>query len=446
MTLPWDTFQPLGRKASTTPASSARAASDAGGVVVIGAGLAGCWAARLLVERAIPVCIIDRHGRAGSGASGNPAGIVKPYVTRSPCLAMSFHQLAHHYLVEQLRQLQLTASSGFRSCGVLQLVQRAYPESASYTSLDDVSSGERAGLPVRSRTIEFADSGWLNPAALCQLLLDHPLITRYFGREVSSLNKDTDHADDKSGRLWNIELRDDRTIQAAQLILACGEATNLIPAAQQLPLIPARGQISRFALTEGVKPPQCIVNGKHYVIPDGKSVLVGATFTRDSLDSTVRDEDHALNLAGVQQLLPELSIKSAALAGYAGIRATTPDRLPVVGPLPDFATAATVYRDLRHGRVNSQYPTLPVVEDVYIIGGLGSRGVVTAPLCAALVADLITGVSATLSQHASTHRRPVSPTFSNLTGGWSDWAPLVNPVRFLIRNLKRGVAHQNGQC
>jgi len=439
MTLPWDTFQPVG----PTPTDSARAASDTGGVVVIGAGLAGCWAARLLAERAVPVCIIDRHGHAGGGASGNPAGIVKPYVTRSPCLAMSFHELAHRFLVEQLRHLQLSTGSGFVRCGVLQLVQRAYPESASYTLLNDVSSGERAGLPVRSHAIEFADSGWLNPAALCQLLLDHPLITRYFGRDVCALNKATDHAVDKSGRLWNIELRDDRTIQATQLILACGEATNLIPAAQHLPLIPARGQISRFALMEGVKPPQCVVNGKHYVIPDGKSVLVGATFTRDSLDSTVRDEDHALNLAGLQQLLPELSIESAALAGYAGIRATTPDRLPLVGPLPDFAAAATVYRDLRHGRVNSQYPKIPVVEDVYVIGGLGSRGIVTAPLCAALLADLLTGASPTPLQQASTDRRLVSPTFSNLTGGWSDWAPLVNPVRFLIRNLKRGVDPQN---
>ncbi len=434
MTLPWDTIASSDAGAFGSPHKKIPAPLSTPKVVIVGAGLAGCWTARLLAERGIPVSIVDRHAQVANGASGNPAGIVAPYVTRSPSLAMSFHELAHRYLLKRLEHLQLTTSSGFQACGVLQLIQRAYPDSTCYRQRDAATAAARAGFPIHCQAIEFAQSGWLNPQALCSTLLEHHLIDTHFDVIVSALGRNMSLSVEAQGASWALNLSDGRVMHADRVILACGEALNLVPAAEHLPLIPARGQISRFALTPATASPHCVINGKHYVIPDGDSVLVGATFKRDSVDSSVTQEDHAQNLSGLQQLLPGLSVKPDAIAGYAGIRATTPDRLPCVGPMPDFNAVARSYADLRHGRTHAHYPALPVIDELYVIAGLGSRGIVTAPLCAHLLVGLLTG---------TTEKTDESLNPADHIGHWHDWASLINPVRFMIRSLKQGDMHED---
>lgn len=429
MTLPWDTIASKDTGVFNRSQKKHLVAPSTRQFVIVGSGLAGCWTARLLAERGIPVSIVDRHAQVANGASGNPAGIVKPYVTRSPCLAMNFHELAHRYLLRQLDHLQLATSSGFQACGVLQLIQRNYPDSIYYQQLDAASATARAGFPIHSHAIEFVQSGWLNPQALCRSLLEHHLIDTHFGVSVSALGRTMNPGVEAQVANWALNLSDGQVMNADRVILACGEALDLVPAAQHLPLIPAQGQISRFALAPRTASPHCVINGTHYVIPDGDSVLVGATFKRDCVDSTVTQEDHALNRSGLQQLLPGLSVNPEAIAGYAGIRATTPDRLPAVGPVPDFNAAARSYADLRHGRTNAHYPALPLIDDLFLIAGLGSRGIVTAPLCAHLLVELLIGTTEKTD-------KPLDP--ANHTGRWQDWASLINPVRFLIRNLKRG--------
>ena len=182
-----------------------------------------------------------------------------------------------------------------------------------------------------------------------------------------------------------------------------------------LPLVPARGQLSRFALKHSARAPQCVISGKHYVIADQQSVLVGATFKRYDTDCTVNEDDHHSNRQGLAALLPELEIHAEPIAGYAGIRCTTPDRLPLVGPAPDINAYRQVYASLHHGRSSSLYPQGPVHSGLFMLGGLGSRGIVSAPYCAALLADYLCGLSASLQQ----------------------WAPLLHPARFCVRELKR---------
>jgi len=65
------------------------------------------------------------------------------------------------------------------------------------------------------------------------------------------------------------------------------------------------------------------------------------------------------------------------------------------------------------------YPCLPVHAGVFVLGGLGSRGIVTAPFAAHLLSDYMLG------------------------GRLIDqWAHLINPARFQIRQLKRGDAQE----
>lgn len=449
---PWDTFPGLLYPLLPVPMpKQAQAANETqtNRIAIIGAGLAGCWLARILAEQGIAVTLYEKQTSVATAASGNPAGIAKPFVTRGLSLAMSFHCTAHQYLLNRLRLFDLETAAEFTRCGVIQLVQKPYPTSASFISLSALEATEVAGVSLNSHALNFASAGWLNPKQLCCNLVDHRLITLVLGRQVTVVEDSATRlqvgpgigfGSDSStaiGRTHRLEFQDGESAYAEHIVLTTGWATNLIPDAQHLPVTSARGQISRFSLSNKSIAPKCVVNGKHYVIPDGQSLLVGASFHRDNTDTTVSEIDHASNLEGLRQLLPSLTVDPQAVAGYAGVRATTPDRLPIVGPLPDFGTAAEIYSGIRHGRPLADYPQLPCHTGIYVIGGLGSRGIVTAPLCAQLLADHLTQTCFSCEPSCTSNRIDDETCKVVDFGKLDKWVTLLNPARFLIRKLKR---------
>ncbi len=394
-------------------------------MTIVGAGLAGCWLARLLAERGIPVSLLEASNDVAGGASGNPAGIAKPYVTRSPCAAMDFHVQAHacleHYL-QTLHGLSRDASGNDRltACGVLQLVNKAYASSSHYRSLGAADATATAGLVIDSPALHFVSGGWLNPGELCRSLVKHPDVSLELETGVTGFTLASDSTGDP---LWLVRLHDGREYRTNRLVLACGTAMSAFEQTRALPLVAARGQLSRFALRPGSAVPRCVINGKHYLIPDGDTIVVGATFERNVRHSLVRAEDHARNLAGLRSMLPAIEVHDEALSGNAGVRATTPDRLPIAGPAPDMAQVNEAYADLHHGKPHDHYPSLPCHRGLYLLGGLGSRGIVTAPMAAQWLAD----------------RMMREDDDTDAVAASADWSELLNPARFRLRDIKRGV-------
>ena len=397
--LPWDQF------AQQPPVSPAQSEP----VLVIGAGLAGCWLARTLAEAGIRVLVLEAGPEAASGASSNPAGIAKPFVTRGPSLAMNFYIRAHEYLRQALRNWSLETGCQYSACGVIQLVGKPFEASRHFENISGRQMQDALHMPYSGHGLRFADAGWLNPAALCHCLLAHERIELRTHSQTQSIERGADAH-------WIISLQDQARFLARHVVIASGVALNTLALTAHLNIRPARGQISRFSLANThsrASLPTHVVSGKHYLIPDGDSVIVGATFERDSLDASVRAHDDESNRVGLANMLAPLQIKDA-IDAYAGIRATTPDRLPLVGPLSDASACNDVYADLHHGRKLSDYPALPIQPGIFMLGGLGSRGIVTAPYAAHLLADYMAG-----GEHIA------------------EWASLINPARFQIRRLKR---------
>ena len=111
-----------------------------------------------------------------------------------------------------------------------------------------------------------------------------------------------------------------------------------------------------------------IVSGSGYVapLPDGGHV-VGATYGHDDTGEDVRAADHRENLARAGKMLPGFvdDVDPATLTGMVGFRATVPDRLPIIG--------ATL------------------IPGVWVAAGLGSRGLLWAPIGAELIASRLEG-------------------------------------------------------
>jgi tRNA 5-methylaminomethyl-2-thiouridine biosynthesis bifunctional protein len=146
--------------------------------------------------------------------------------------------------------------------------------------------------------------------------------------------------------------------------------------APQLPLSPVRGQIS---LAETSIPPGAAIWGG-YAIPTRTGVLFGATHDRGDTAVDVRIEDHRRNLETLRQARPRLAdgLDPALLGGGAGLRAVTPDFLPLAGPVPATGEAGQDQSGL------------------YILSGLGSRGLCAAPLLAEHIAATALGFASPL--------------------------------------------------
>lgn len=398
--LPWDKFT------NNNPVS----VNSNDPVLVIGAGLAGCWMARTLAERNIRVTVLEAGSMPACGASSNPAGIVKPFVTRSPSLAMNFYVQAHRYLLDLLSKWNLAEACSYSACGVVQLVESQYPESAHYRCLLPQEVTQILGSPSDAHGLLFEKSGWLNPYALCNTLLEHPLIDVHCDRKVADVKRVNQDR-------WEIIDCHHSSWITAHLVISTGSDMPQLPISKHLTITPARGQISRFAVANTSAITSHVISGKQYLIPDGRTVIIGATFERGVCDDSVQPQDNHANIAGLASIFPAIRQDSIFIQAYAGVRATTPDRLPLVGPIHNDQACSEVYADLRHGRNLYNYPVLPVHTGAHVLGGLGSRGIVTAPFAARLLAD-------------------------HLMGGneITQWAPLVNPARFQIRELKRGTA------
>ena len=146
--------------------------------------------------------------------------------------------------------------------------------------------------------------------------------------------------------------------------------------------------------------PSAIADGGYAVEAFGR-LLFGATFEVARGEAEVRDEARAHNLGVLARLRPDAV--PGEISSRAAIRATTQDRLPFAG----------------RSRTNEKAPDgTPAPSGRHrLIGGLGSRGFLWAPLLAELVASEALG-----------EPLPVE----------SSVADCLDPGRFLARAKRRG--------
>lgn len=388
--------------------------------VVIGAGVAGVSVAHALAEQDWRVTILEKQSRVAAGASGNPGGVVLPHLTADMNRESRFYLAAFLHSVAWLNRLQARLPTlPWQQTGVLHLLdknrttrlgQLGLPASI-LECLDQATATERAGLTVASGGVLYPRAGWLRPPALCAALLADQAgrIAVLTGREVARL--------ELKGDQWRVEDTQGDITTAPVVILANGQAVARLVPDLGLGLEAVRGQLTYLsaATIPTLAMPVCYDG---YVIPacDGQ-YCVGATYDRNDDTRELRAADEARNLAALALAVPAFA-GTLATDGRVAFRTTSPDHLPVIGPVPDVAFYAKVYADLRHGRPAHRYPPARYLPGLFLTTGHGSRGLVSGPLAGTLIAACLNQAPLPLA---------------------ADLMESVHPGRFLVRKLKQAV-------
>jgi glycine oxidase len=349
-------------------------------IVVVGAGIVGCAVAYELARRGVRVQVVDRRD-IGAGATQASAGVLAPYIEahdREALLDLAVRSLDLYdefvasvvedsgATVQYVRSGTLEVALDEPGLARLAEVERMCAARGVEAELLDAAAAREAEPHLTPRVrggLRIGPHGFVGAGDLTEAL--RRAAVRH-GATFRTATAATRVAADGEG------IRVDTAgegLVCDTAVLAAGSWSGRIEVdgAEPLPVRPVRGQLLHLgwpapALSRVVWAPGC------YVVPwsDG-SVLVGATVEEVGFDerATVAGVCALIDATGkVMPAVHEASFKAARV----GLRPATPDRLPVIGrsaAIPGLVYASGHFR----------------------------YGVLLAPLTAALVADIVGGVS-----------------------------------------------------
>lgn len=390
--------------------------------LVVGAGLAGAAVARALAREGVAVTVIERHAQPAAEASGNPAGLFHGTVHPDDGpYARLFRAAALH--AAQVYRGAVAAGVPGAVDGLLRLDARAGGADAMHALLqgaglpadyvevlDAAEASRRAGVALAAPAWWYPGGGWLSPAHWARHALGAPGIRLVGGRAVAALAR--------AGSRWRVsDAKGGVIAEADAVVLAhAGEANALLASTAGRPPWPLRHTRGQVSWWDGTTPLRLPVAGDGYALPLPGALLCGATREPgepgDALaDAWPREADHRHNLERLQRLTGLAPPAATPLHGRVGWRCHSDDRLPVAGALPAISLPA--------GPQPTQARRVPREPGLFVLTGLGARGLTLAPLLGELVAAMLTGAPWPLEQ---------------------DLADAVDPARWIVRAARAGAA------
>jgi tRNA 5-methylaminomethyl-2-thiouridine biosynthesis bifunctional protein len=341
-------------------AGASSASKPAPRVAIIGAGIAGASLKRAFDALGVRARVIDAGAPC---ASAGPAALVSPRLDAGLGPAAALHAQAF----ARARQLYGSALSGEAALQLavgpkdarrFAVIAGAELFEAGAMVLRSASEASRMLGEPAPAALAIAGAGVIAPAEILRSWLGVARISAEVARIVAGEG------------CWRLVRADGSPIAEAEIVCvaAAMASTGLVGG---LPLSPVRGQAS-FAQGQGGLAGPVLFGG--YAAPGAGGILFGATHDRGQVSLDVRPKDHARNLAALGAALPELAMRLAAarMAAHVGVRATTPDYLPLAGPAPGAGPG------------------------LFVLTGLGSRGFSLSPLLAEHLAARALGVPSPL--------------------------------------------------
>jgi tRNA 5-methylaminomethyl-2-thiouridine biosynthesis bifunctional protein len=360
------------------------------------------------------------------GASGNAQGGFYPQLNAVAGVSSQIHATAFTYAKRLYEELLVNGQDfAHQWCGTLQIAfndkvtarqqkmmnNNTWPPSFIHQlDAQQASAVAKVSLPYSGLFIPSA--GWINLPQLVQALCQAAKSQIACDKRLTQLNP--------QGEGWQIDWHDGSHTQADIVILAMGSDSLACQQLADVPFRLVRGQVESIASQGELTQLDTVLCHKGYMTPawQGQHAL-GSTYIKQDKSCEYRLSEQQLNLGMHQQALihcdwaQQMQTQST---GRAAIRCSTPDHLPIVGAVADFAKQKSQYQDLYKALPAAHYPAPSDHPNLFVLSGLGSRGLSTAPLCAEILISQILGQPVPLA---------------------NDLLDALSPNRFLIKGLIR---------
>jgi tRNA 5-methylaminomethyl-2-thiouridine biosynthesis bifunctional protein len=356
--------------------------------IVIGAGIAGSTTAYALAAAGWQVTVLEQAGAPGQGASSNLAGMLRPLPSADDNRLSRITRagfLATRALLDSLPEAR------WSPCGVLHLAREPEHEAQQRRTVEQLGfpaevlqfvDRERAsqllGQPVAIGGWWFPGGGWVQPPSVCRAALAAfpEMITVRLNATVSGIKRPKSE--------WQALAADGSVLaEAPVLIMASGVAAPGFEQFAWLPQRSGRGQVSHLPVA-AAPALNAVLFQIGYAMPEVDGLrLIGASLSYADDETGERIADHADNLARLRLTLPDFGtgVAPATLHGRVGFRPMSPDRLPIVGAVPDLAAATP----------NTRLHNIPRQPGLWCVQGFGARGIVWSALMADLLVSQLEG-------------------------------------------------------
>ena len=352
--------------------------------VIVGAGIAGCSLAHFLSKYSQSVLLIDKNEDVAFGASGAAGAFLSPLLGKPN----KFKDLITKSLNFSINYYKENFSEDLINCGTCRIPKNEEDEEKF-----------QSYIPYMDFEYEKYEEGYLfkigslvKPYELCKKLSKNT--QKLFDYEVKTI--------EKKENIWTIN----DEIKAENLFLTTGADTSLIDE-KYLDIRAVWGQKIDINTTTSINinyHKECSLS----ISNDKQVVSIGATHNRfddDKIDSSynlklkninkIKHNDYTKNI--IQNDIAELLKKAndikvlndvKVLDVKIGARASSVDYFPMVGKLVDAEKSFEKYPHLKNG-FQIKNENLQMIDNLYILNGVGGRGFVLSPYLAYVLVENI---------------------------------------------------------
>lgn len=362
-------------------------------VSVLGAGLAGASIARALAWRGIQVEVWDDHNALR--ASSVPMAVSHPHITKgeTPTSLWTLRCLGNSIR----RYSDLLPEDSYQISGTLQLSGEDLPWARLEGGVKSHSlSKELAELKPElgenfseeAKGIYYPSGFWTDTPVLIEKLLDHPNILLKQGK-VESISFEQEE--------WTLFSENKETLSKTEVLILAnsfGIESLLQDLWEESPfsLRSVRGQLEILEDPNIDSERDPIYVGEKYLTPSKNGIRInGSTFDEFDLDPNPRTKDREEILEYSQNTFRVPDWKQIKVrSDFVGIRSQTPDRFPIIGPIHSPQPFRKIYSGMGLPKNRKkEFPFLEPQKNLFVFGGLGSRGVLTSLLGGEILAEIL---------------------------------------------------------
>ncbi|MGL5397621.1 MAG: FAD-dependent 5-carboxymethylaminomethyl-2-thiouridine(34) oxidoreductase MnmC [Shewanella sp.] len=420
-------------------------------IAIIGGGLASAHLMLSLAERGQSSILFCKDNDLGQGASGNRQGAIYPLLTPENDELSRFFQQAFLFSRRRIAALSLASRMGTDAtssvtpishdfCGVLQtghdersqqrldkiIQSQDWPAEIAY-AVDASEANNIAKIGIDKAGFYYPLGGWVCPFEYAKAAVDKASqlanVQCHFNTEITEIERDA--------KGWYLLSQDQRFGPFRQLVLANGAQLTQFSASERLQISPFRGQVSHVPAQFQLSQLATVLCANGYLTPSHQGLhCLGASYVKAAEHLDFCPQEQLENLGKMQQSYPNQDwvedIDISANSARVGVRMVTRDHFPMMGCAPD--VNEILARHEQH-QINQQQAEqirhywqttpAPIHDGLYILGGLGSRGLSSGPLAAECLAAQLTSEPLPL-----------------------DWPTLhkLSPNRMWLRKLLKGKA------